>query len=117
MGRDDACVDMISECGVVGVVLGRIVGVGDEACVGECGRSSLACVWVNHLCFVATAGGMKREVVRDVSGFGSLVWYGEVSMSIMVWRMVLRRDVPPQGLMSFASVSILSDLVRSMLAW
>ena len=39
MGGDDACVNVISKCGVVGVVLGRIVGEGDEACVGEGGVS------------------------------------------------------------------------------
>ena len=38
-------------------------------------------------------------------------------MSIMAWRMVSRRDVPPRGLMSLASVSILRDFVSSMLAW
>ena len=37
-------------------------------------------------------------------------------MSIMAWRMLSRRDAPPQGLMSLASVSILRGFVSSMLA-
>ena len=32
---DDTCVNVIDQCGVVGVMLGEIVGEGDEACVGE----------------------------------------------------------------------------------
>ena len=39
MGGDDACVNVISKCGVVGVLLERIVGEGDETCVGEGGVS------------------------------------------------------------------------------
>ena len=32
---DDACVDVIGQCGGVGVMLRYVVGEGDEACVGE----------------------------------------------------------------------------------
>ena len=40
MGGDDACVNVICECGVVRVVLGGIMGEGDEASVGEGGVSA-----------------------------------------------------------------------------
>ena len=35
VGGDDACVNFISQCSVVGIVLGGVVGECDEACVGE----------------------------------------------------------------------------------
>ena len=40
VGGDDACVDVIGQRGGVGVVLGEVVGEGDESCEGE-GRMSV----------------------------------------------------------------------------
>ena len=35
VGGDDACVDVIGQCGGVRVVLRNVVWEGDETCVGE----------------------------------------------------------------------------------
>ena len=35
VGGDDACVDVVGQCGGIWVMLGYIVRGGDEACIGE----------------------------------------------------------------------------------
>ena len=35
VGGDDACVDVIGQRGGVGVIMGDVIGEGDEACEGE----------------------------------------------------------------------------------
>ena len=76
-----------------------------------------AVMWLSHSFCEVMAIAVGRVYVGVVSGFSGVVWWGEVSVVIIAWRMEWRSDVPPQGLRSLAKARILSVAARMALAW
>ena len=74
-------------------------------------------MWLCQSCREAMAIIVGWVYVEFVSGFSGVVWWGEVSVVIMAWRMEWRSDAPPLGLRLLAKVSILSIAARMTLAW